>query len=438
MISERVFEIIWYAIAYVFESFVCFLFFENIYERRLSKPQTFAAYAVSFAVQYLISFFGIPPLNMLVFAVLNFAIGILCYGAKPKSCGFMAVILTFFMFITEAAVMFTSTYIFLIPFSSYEDNLFILAVQSSISKLLFFVVVFFVSKLIEGKQARNSESKYAFMLCLLPLASIANLCVIFQWSYENTTPSAVNLALAICSALLIFANVFVFYVYERVQKTNSELTKMRLESQREEISHEYYELLAKEFEDSRIIIHDIKKHLGHIEAKAESGDMEGAQSYIKEICEDFWPQSKIRFSGNKLIDVVLNRHKAKCDLSGIKLYIESCGCNLEFMSDTDKTALLDNLFENAVEAAEKSAKKEIEFSMYRQGDYTVITLTNSCDRAPRANGLELISGKKDGGVHGLGTKSIKRVAEKYAGNFDWSFNRTENEFKAVVVLNNRI
>ncbi len=429
-----------YAFIYLFEVLACFMFFENFYVRKQSTTICIIAYFLAFVIQFAVCFVTVPLVNLISFMICNFLIAMICYESNFKICIFTTLMLSFFMFITEMIVLYTSTYIFKIDFAAYENNLLTLVTQSSLSKLLFFIVVFLVSKFLKNKANQKTNNKVNVLLALFPLTSIVNLHVLYFWGVKTSYTSPFNAILSVCSILLLFANLFVFYIYEMVQKANLEITQLQLEKQRGEISSEYYELLSKEYDNSRIIIHDIKNHLNYISNKNSEGDTKGVAEYIDAIYKDFGLDSKIKYSGNKLIDVILNRYAEKCRRTGLDLEIESCGSNLEFMSEVDTVALLDNLFENAIEASMISTDKKITFSMYRKAssltvtDYVVVSLTNSCDTEPKSRNGELLSSKANVLSHGIGTKSIKRIVNKYNGNFDWQYDKEEKEFKASAVL----
>lgn len=430
-----------YAFIFLFEVLACFMFYENFYHRKVSRAICFIAYTSAFIIQFGINFTNKPLINMIAFILCNFFIALICYDSKIKTCIFTSLMLTVFMLITEMIIVYISSFISGIDLTAYEDNLLVLVTQSSLSKLLFFVVIFFVSKFFKNKANKQSPNKFTILLGTLPLTTIVILHCLTYWCIINASEtSKFNALLSVCSILLLFANLFVFYIYEMVQKTNIEITQLQLEKQRGEISSEYYDLLSKEYDNSRIVIHDIKNHLNYISTKASEGDINGISDYIESIHRDFGLDSKVKYSGNKLIDVILNRYAAKCEQIGLDLEVESCGSNLEFMSDLDTVALLDNLFDNAIEAALNSQDKKLTFSMYRRAssftvtDYVVIVLTNSCDTEPKSRNGSLLSSKANAVSHGIGTKSILRVANKYNGSFDWRYNREEKEFEASVVL----
>ncbi len=435
-------QTICYAFVYLFEILACFMFYENFYQRKTSKGVCFLLYSVALAIQFAVSFITVPLANLIAFVICNFCLVIFCYEAKIKICLFTTIMLSFFMTITDLIIVYFSAFVFDIYYlEAYNDNILVFIIQASLSKLLFFFIIFFISKISKIKSNKQSPNKFTILLGLLPISSMINLYIMYYWGVKKTDTSDFNAALAVCAILLLFANLFVFYIYEMVQKTNVEITQLQLEKQRSEISSKHYDLLYNEIENSRILKHDIKNHLGHINNKAKSGDLDGISEYIKSISDDFGLEERIQYSGNKLIDVILNRHMSNCKKNGIALTIGSCGSNLEFMSETDTIALLDNLFENAIEAAYNSVEKKLSFSMYRQAnnytvtDYVIIVFSNSCDNPPKAWHGELITSKSNSSSHGIGTKSIKRIVNKYNGNFDWQYDDENKEFKTSVILN---
>ncbi len=424
-----------YAFIYLFEVLACFMFFENFYQRKASKINCFIVYALSFFALFSVNFVTVPFINLISFIICTCLITLICYQAKIKTCIFTSLMLSFFMFITEIIVLYASSFFLNIELAAYKKSLLTLVTQSSLSKLLFFIVIFFASKLLKNKANKQSPNKFTILLGILPLASMLMLHILYYWGVLTSDVSNLNAALSVCAILLLFANLFVFYIYELVQKANTDKTLHYLDKQKSEISAEYYGLLSREYENSRILIHDIKNHLRYIENKTSIGKPQEVLDYIDGIREDFGLNERVRYSGNGLIDVIINRHASYCKMNGLKVEVEACCSRLEFMSDSDITSLLDNLFDNAIEAAMQSTNKKIVFSMYVRNDtFVVVSLINSCDTAPNSSNGKLISSKKNLASHGYGTKSIKRVVNKYDGDFQWSYDEENCEFEARAIL----
>lgn len=428
-------ESVCYAFIYLFEALSCFWFLENFYNRKVKFHICCIGFAIIFGILYGISFLGTPLYNLIAFILCYFIITVICYESKLKSQLFTTLILAVFMLLTEMVVVHVSSAIMGSGYTLYLDNFLILIIQSSLSKLFFFVLLFFLAKVFNLKNNKSKTNKFTVLLGILPLVSAVILHSLSFLGIKTTLLSPYNKVLALSSILLLFANLFVFYIYEMVQKTNFEITQLQLEKQRGKISAEYYGLLSKEYENSRVLIHDIKNHLHYIESKTANGETKEVLNYIDSIRENFGLNERVRYSGNGLIDVIISRHANFCKSNGVNFEVEACCSKLEFMNESDITSLLDNLLDNAVESAVQSKEKKIVFSIYIRSDsFVVVSVINSCDSAPVINNGKLISSKKNPKAHGYGTKSIKRVVNKYDGDFKWAYNELNHEFEASVIL----
>ena len=71
--------------------------------------------------------------------------------------------------------------------------------------------------------------------------------------------------------------------------------------------------------------------------------------------------------------------------------------------------------DNAIEAAEKSAKKRVCLDVRNKGEYLSVCITNSIDESVLDKNRELKTTKENKKLHGLGLKSVKAVVDKYNG-----------------------
>lgn len=115
--------------------------------------------------------------------------------------------------------------------------------------------------------------------------------------------------------------------------------------------------------------------------------------------------------------------------------IDIRSADFSFMSEPDITALLDNLLENAVEAAQNTENGFIDFSAFvRKNKYLSIQLTNSVKNIITVKNNRIASFKKSGSIHGTGLKSIKRVVKKYDGEINMKFNEDDMTFTSNIVF----
>ena len=64
---------------------------------------------------------------------------------------------------------------------------------------------------------------------------------------------------------LLVSSLLVFGISQYNQRKNEEFTEMQLLVQKESDKAEYYKMLQMQYENQRILIHDIKKHLQSID-----------------------------------------------------------------------------------------------------------------------------------------------------------------------------
>lgn len=430
-------QTICHSFIYLFEMFTCFMFFENLYYRNdENKFLFYPAYILAFVITCGVSFASIPLLNLITFIVCYFLISKFCYETKIINCVFTTLILTAFVLVTEMIVVHFSTSLLNVDYMLHQDNLLVFVVQASLSKLLLFVLLFFLSKFLNLKANREITYKYSFILSILPVSSAIILCSLSYLGINSPIDSQFNKILAVSSLLLLFTNILVFYVYHIVQKTNYENLQLQLERQYTDISAKFYEDLSREYDNSRILIHDIKRHLNYIADKTAEGEPQEVLKYIGDVTGDFGLNNRIKYSGYQIVDAMINRYVHFCKRDGIKIEIEPLMTGLTFMLDSDVIALLGNLFDNAVEATLKTNEPRIMIGIHHAGEkITVIRVSNTCKSAPKAILGKLITSKllnKD--KHGIGTKSIMRVVEKYDGDFRWEYDKETKIFTASIFV----
>ena len=128
-----------YAIVFLIESLISFYYFDFKFKRKIAEKLLKNSYFYLLIILYILHFCEIPIINLLGFFFCNFLISILCYNTKLKSALFNNLILLFLMIVTELIVFYFSSIIFRIDLlESYNDD-FVLIIQATICKLLYFL-----------------------------------------------------------------------------------------------------------------------------------------------------------------------------------------------------------------------------------------------------------------------------------------------------------
>lgn len=421
-----------YGFIFLTEILMSLFYFETKFERKVSKKFLYTTLIITYIVLYSSRLFNIPLFNLLSFLLCNFFTLYLCYNANIKSCIFHPFMLLLLMSITEIIVIFSCSSLFGVNLLACLDNSTNLVIQSILSKSLYCFTIYIILKL-STKEHSYEGNKISLPLFILPVSSMILIyLIIFSFSgYQIEQKQASILTLSF--VLLFMSNIIVFIVYEFTLKINRRNMELEIEQQKESATTEYYELLNQQNENTKIVIHDIKRHLNTIKTLAPEND-NSINNYIESIIGEFGINNPIDYCNHTLVNVITNRYKKLCDESGIKFNIDIRNTKIDFMSEPDITALLDNILENAVEASISAPVKFIDFIITTNNQFLSISVTNSVKQKVVVTKNHIISSKKSQSIHGVGLKSIKRVVNKYEGELNMSFNEDNMTFTTSIVF----
>ena len=428
-----------YFFIYTFETLISFMYFSNKFDVKVNNRILLTSFAASLFVQYGISFFSIPYLNLAIFIICNFLISFFCYNSKISQSLFNSCLLAAIMLITELLIVYLSRIIFGINVTEHTTNETVLIIQSGSAKLLYFIVAFFISK-FSSKENRNDLkfSKTVFLL-LLPIASISLLLGIVRLTELFATNNSIYYIFTIATILLMYSNIIVFWVHESTIKAQKENMELQLQAQKSELDAEYYSILQNQYDNSNILIHDIKRHLLSIKNLANENDCSNINKYIENLYNEYEVKNIKKYSENKLVNAIVNRYAFVFKEKNINFLCDIRNIDFSFISYNDLTAILDNLLENALEASQESKEKIVELLIFPTNvNYIAITLNNSCDIAPTIRNGKLVTTKKESTIHGYGIKSIKRIVKNYDGNISFEYIESENTFCVKIVLKQMI
>ncbi len=228
----------------------------------------------------------------------------------------------------------------------------------------------------------------------------------------------------------LLLNLFLAYVLNHVSKAYQYESELNLIKQLQKMQLENYKETERKYRESRVIIHDIKKHLDVIDELRES-DKGKADEYRKHIDMQM---DKI-FCGyhcsNRIMGIILSQKMSKAKSDGIKVDVSVDEMNIDFIDDLDITAIFANLWDNAIEACAKvENNKYIKFSLSRYNGFLLIDLENSFDGIYKKCKNKFMSTKNQ--HYGVGLSIITASLNKYDGYF--SAKGSGNVFKSEITI----
>ena len=156
--------------------------------------------------------------------------------------------------------------------------------------------------------------------------------------------------------------------------------------------------------------------------------------YLSQLSRQLSDYTHSCHSGNKLLDVIINKYTVECKMRELYFDYNVRQSNLSEIEDTDLVAIIANLMDNAVSAAEMSAERKISLETTTRNSYCVLIISNSCDQAPRAGSNGLITSKEDNLLHGFGLKSVSKALKKYGGDYEWDYDKCHQIFTITVMM----
>lgn len=424
-----------FLLTYIFEQFVAYIYFNKKLTQKVSNKQLLLSYITSFIVQFTVNFTNFPYLNLITFLICNFVIAYICYYSSIKQILFNVLILESLMIITELIIIYLVTLLFKIDLKDYSANPFIFTLETIGTKTLYFVFAY-ISSRISFKEKKNVINKdYSYLLFILPLTSVILIMSLVYVSINIDLDQIANILFMIISFLLLIINIIVFLVHEKIISTLNRNTELQLERQREEINQEYYIELERQYDSSNILIHDIKRCLLNIRELSNNNDNEKIIKYIDSIYNGYEIKSLKQYSNNKLVNVIVSRYAQLCNDNNIDLIVDIRNIDFSFITDSDLTALLDNLLENAFDASKISVNKQIELVIDNHNEkYIFFSIINSSDKEPKIINNLYISTKNSKSPHGIGLKSVTRIVRRYSGNINCNYNKDKKYFHTSILL----
>lgn len=321
-------------------------------------------------------------------------------------------------------------------------------IKETLALLLGFVALAFSGKLIyrgfsqiTGRFSKGSVTVSGYDTAALMLTgfSLATLFIVLMISYAAffiALPLTIG-SLALAGVMiLLFDNLLIFIGYNITQRVNRRDLSRQLMLQKQQTEISYYKALEEQYDRQRVLIHDIRKHLGSIRGLAQAAGDPAVVRYVTELEQSPALQNRVRICGNRLLDVVLARYAEVCEQKGIRFSADVRDKSVDFLGQSDITALFGNLMENAVEAADRVPEAYIELLCdLRAGHVLMVSLVNSCSAPPKPDGMGgFASTKPDSPRHGLGLKSVAEVVGRYDGTLRQYYDSGTELFHTVILI----
>lgn len=278
----------------------------------------------------------------------------------------------------------------------------------------------------------NSEKGW-LSFCIIPISYIA---ILYSSSHYNLNSIALSSRTVVISLLIL---VIAATAYDQILR-NFKQTREQINLQNEqnllktqlESSHVRLETIMESQEKTIIYRHDMRHHLNLISAFLSDNNITATRKYIEEVQSTIAATIVQDYCSNYAVNLILCSYlsKAKYDLISVETQI-NIPENYR-ISDMDLCVIFSNAIENAIQAClrlENASDRLLRIVCKHKGEKLLIKITNSYSGTIDFVDEIPVSQEEN---HGIGTRSIVAVVNKYQGVY--SFTAEHNLFEFITIV----
>lgn len=295
-------------------------------------------------------------------------------------------------------------------------------------EMSFLILILYINKNKKNIFWIRILEKHWPLLGLLGMGELAAGLYIMSMLYYKAQTSAlvlyvVFLLFIVCVYLLLCIGIQYGYAREE-----SELLRRN-----DRLLQDKYQMLSEEQRRVQKMLHEHRHELNYIRGCLENNQQEKAIAFMDQKIR--LGQSKIGetvWTGNGLVDYLLNNYARQMEERHIKLWMEAEPFQIP-IAECDFFELLGNLLENALEAAMQCREKgfvRIKLQTVNQMFYMLIE--NAYLVEPVKKGDYFLTTKTEGSNHGWGLRSIMQIVDKYQGICDVEYG--DGKFRVQIML----
>ena len=326
----------------------------------------------------------------------------------------------FFVHWTLVAIVTSFSLIGLVVSYFFDSSRFVVNLVSFILYLPVWLIIYKHIRPTFLYMMRNTDSKGWAGFCLIPLS----YCV-FLYSYGRYDLDEVDIHRMIMSAVLLFTLAFSAYymIFRFFRQTREQLilqSEQNLLLNQVAAAQLHFEALEESQAKTVLYRHDIRHHLNLINSYLADNNKGAAQKYIAEVERTIDETVVEKYCSNYTVNLILYSYITHAKKEDIKVETHIDLPEQNSVSDMDLCVIFGNVIENAINACKDILTIDYRFIKIlckNKNNKLFIQISNSYEGIMQfADGMP-VSTKEN---HGLGTKSIVAIAQKYSGVYSFS------------------
>ena len=345
-------------------------------------------------------------------------------------------------FVTAYIVMIGVEFLFLILSQTTSEMLLKTGVvpvsdygwQIVVIKFINFIAFLILKQTSDASHSKMTNKLFFIYLCV-PIATLGTMITVFYSGVDFAGHIILRTVMTLFFIFMVLGNMILFYAFQKHTEDISESARQEVELIHKNAEIDRLTKIVEMNDDYREAVHNMTYSLKALEQLAMEHNVEKIREIVEELTGRLTQREEYEYSNHRMINKILSEYVAKAEKNEIKfdVYVEP-GCIIRQVKDIDIVSMFGNVLDNAFEAASKVDNASVIFRMFmhEKGKMCIIKVVNDYGEEIMEKSGVVQTSKKDGGLHGIGLKSIEKTAEKYKGSFSYY---TENKkFYAVLIL----
>jgi len=279
---------------------------------------------------------------------------------------------------------------------------------------------------------RNTDKGW-FGFCTIP---VSYSVLIYMSSSYNVDAGLFKPRIVLIAILLLVMTLSAYILIFRFFRQTREQLSLQIEQTllRTQIAaaQTHLETLKESQEKTIIYRHDMRHHLNLISAFLADNNKAATQQYIAEVEKAIESTVVERYCNNYTVNLILSSYISKAKEEQIAVETQINLSEKNTVSDMDLCVIFANAIENAINACmhiPNTNDRTMKIFCKNNNDKLFIQIANSYEGTLKFVDNMPVSTEEN---HGLGTKSIAAVAQKYSGLY--SFSSDNKVFKSTIIL----
>ncbi len=285
------------------------------------------------------------------------------------------------------------------------SGLFILII---IDRMICLIIVIYLTKNKKNKISLDNEQMIKFVILSL-FTVVALISEIIPYEM-GAVPKKL-----IVTFILIFNNIFVYYILYDLIKVTDKLRMTSINKERVANELNLWKKIREKDKVQRKLMHDYNNNLIIINGLLEDNKIDELKEFISGISVEYKLSKSYVRTANPLLDVLINNKYEKALENDITMVLKLDKLDFLDIKNEDLIILLSNLIDNAIEhCLTLEMKNKKIFISIKKGDKLQIIIRNPIEKYINVDD-NIVKTTKKSSNHGIGMTNIKEIIKRYNG-----------------------